>query len=140
MLMHSRETVHPAHLRDHPAQHLYKDLPQIPLLENHRPSRNVNHHRLVRLQHGHPIGPVLHPVLRDSQLRDHPAIMPDRLPVLYPDHLGSLQDLQSVAHPVPQDNPLPDLPAQKSTVLPVLHPDQLTDQSMIISLEIRTDL
>lgn len=147
--MHSQETAHPVHRRDHPAQPLYKDLPQLLLHENHLPYRSVNLLRQGRQQHDHPIDPDRRHVLPDRHrhvLQDHRRDRPgpllqdllmamarNRLPVLRRDLLSAMarnrlpalrRDLLSGHQDVRQEH---------QQGLP-------TDQTPAISLEIRADL
>lgn len=131
--MHSQETAHPVHRRDHPAQPLYKDLPQLLLHENHLPYRSVNLLRQGRQQHDHPIDPDRRHVLPDRHrhvLQDHRRDRPGPL----------LQDLLSAM----ARNRLPalrrDLLSGHQNVRQEHQQGLPTDQTPAISLEIRADL
>jgi len=153
--MLSLETAHPVHRRDHPAQPLYKDLPQLLLHENHLPYRSVNLLRQGRQQHDHPIDQGRRHVLQALH-RDHLEHLP-ALPDLRRDRLQAhRQDLLSAM----ALNRLPALrrdllSAMALNRLPALRRDLLsghqdvrqehqqglpTDQTPAISLEIRADL
>ena len=137
--MLSLETAHPVHRRDHPAQPLYKDLPQLLLHENHLPYRSVNLLRQGRQQHDHPIDQGRRHVLQALH-RDHLEHLP-ALPDLRRDRLQAhRQDLLSAMA-------LNRLPALRRDLLSghqdvrQEHQQGLpTDQTPAISLEIRADL
>lgn len=155
--MLSLETAHPVHRRDHPAQPLYKDLPQLLLHENHLPYRSVNLLRQGRQQHDHPIDPDRRHVLQDRRrhvLQDHRRDRPgpllqDLLMAMARNRLPDLRRDRLQAHR--QDL----LMAMARDRLPALRRDLLsghqdvrqehqqglpTDQTPAISLEIRADL
>lgn len=147
MQMLSLETAHPVHRRDHPAQPLYKDLPQLLLHENHLPYRSVNLLRQGRQQHDHPIDPDRRRVLPDH--RRHV------LPALHRDHLELLPALPDLRRDRPEPLLQDLLMAMARNRLPALRRDLLsghqdvrqehqqglpTDQTPAISLEIRADL
>lgn len=147
--MHSQETAHPVHRRDHPAQPLYKDLPQLLLHENHLPYRSVNLLRQGRQQHDHPIDPDRRHVLQDRRrhvLQDHRRDRPgpllqdllmamarNRLPALRRDLLSAmaLNRLPALRRDLLSGRP--DVRQEHQLGLP-------TDQTPAISLEIRADL
>lgn len=155
--MLSLETAHPVHRRDHPAQPLYKDLPQLLLHENHLPYRSVNLLRQGRQQHDHPIDQGRQRVLPDRRrhvLQDHRRDRPgpllqDLLMAMARNRLPDLRRDRLQAHR--QDL----LMAMARDRLPALRRDLLsghqdvrqehqqglpTDQTPAISLEIRADL
>lgn len=140
--MHSQETAHPVHRRDHPAQPLYKDLPQLLLHENHLPYRSVNLLRQGRQQHDHPIDPDRRRHVLQDHRRDRPGpLLQDLLMAMARDRLPAhRQDLLSAMA-------LNRLPALRRDLLSghqdVRQEHQLglpTGQTPAISLEIRADL
>lgn len=155
--MHSQETAHPVHRRDHPAQPLYKDLPQLLLHENHLPYRSVNLLRQGRQQHDHPIDPDRRRVLQDRRrrvlqdhrrhvLQDHRRDRPgpllqdllmamarDRLPALRRDLLSAMARNRLPALRRDLLSGHQDVRQEHQQGLP-------TDQTPAISLEIRADL
>lgn len=147
--MLSLETAHPVHRRDHPAQPLYKDLPQLLLHENHLPYRSVNLLRQGRQQHDHPINQGRRHVLQDRRrhvLQDHRRDRPgpllqdllmamarDRLPALRRDLLSAMARNRLPALRRDLLSGRPDVRQEHQQGLP-------TDQTPAISLEIRADL